>query len=428
MNKNILIISRGFRAGDAITTLNLFSEWPKENLFCASLVDSDYTKNFKDFYYLGNKEVKYSFPFKHISHPKDSYTGQKKCNHLYSSSINSSKQNVYQRWVRPTLQWLDLYETRLTINLSPEFEKWIETIKPSVVYSSIGDIAIAKLLIKLHERFPKIKILVHGFDDWLIPSYKIWSETLHRKKAERLLRKILSFSSGRFTSSEKMAIEYQERYGYDFTCFPNPTDIAPVTTIVQRREIPNIVFTGKVGWHNATAIKEMVQVVENINISGTKILFDIYSQTPKSQINQLIGRLPKSTIVHSSIPNSEIPVALATSHILFLPISIDRQTSKFTRYSMSTKMGEYLASGVPMIYIGPEGIAMTEFLKEKHCAHVLTTTSHTKLQEIIVTCLSKDSKKLTTNGKRIAKEYFNKTIISRDFAERIKNILITTKK
>ena len=58
----ILIISEFFEAGDAITTLSLFSKWDKTNIFCASRELNNHSNKFGSTYTLGHNEIKYVFP------------------------------------------------------------------------------------------------------------------------------------------------------------------------------------------------------------------------------------------------------------------------------------------------------------------------------------------------------------------------------
>lgn len=423
MCKNVLILSRGFRAGDAITTLNLFSKWSNEHLYCASLVDSEYITGLKDFYLIGNKEITYFFPFNYILKPFASKIGTTYTDRKEKENVSLMK-CVYERLGRPILQWLDQYETRLRIDISDEFDKWITEINPQIIYTSIGDIAMAEFIIKLHAKYPNIKFVIHGFDDWMSPTYKVWNETIHRRKAEQLFKRILSFSSVRFTSSEMMTKDYAVKYGYDFVCFPNPVKISDqVAKVSKRTNKNNVVFTGKISWHNNHAIKEMMLAVEMINMKGQDLTFDIYTDSSKSQLESFISKIPVSTVIHEPVPNNQIPDILANASILYLPINIDKQTAKFAKYSMSTKMGEYLSSGVPVIYYGPEGMAMTEFLKENDCAHIISEHNLDKLQQVIIDCLkSKNNTKIKV-GKRLSSTYFNINSITSKFKDNLVKIL-----
>lgn len=216
-----------------------------------------------------------------------------------------------------------------------------------------------------------------------------------------------------------MADEYTQRYGKEFFCFPNPVRIQPLQKTISKSSIPNVVFTGKIGWHNGVAIKEMMVAVERINSTGQEIRFDIYTDTPKSQIEYFVGKIPAFTVVHEPVPNSEVPAILATAHILYLPISTDKQTAKFTKYSMSTKMGEYLSAGVPTIYCGPKGIAMTEFLKQKKCAIVISECTADLLVPAVCNCIGGDNQEMLARGMDIAHNYFNIDYVADKFAKNI---------
>lgn len=420
---NILILSRGFRAGDAITTLNLFSKWPEENLFCASLVESEYADKICGFYFLGHKEVKYKFPFNHFSRPKESHIGLQGIEKRNNSTSILGK--IYNLIGRPILQWLDLYETRLSINVSLEFEAWLTSINPIAVYTSVGDIAMARFILEFHKKFPSIKIIVHGFDDWLSPTYSIINGKSHRKKAETLFKKVLSIASGRFTATQKMAQEYASRYGYEFSVFTNPAPISSINYIVEKAKKPNILFIGKVGWHNNDALRLMINAIEKITHIGHKVCFDIYTDTPTNELKKLLGKLPEQVIVHEPVPNSQITSILLSAHVLYLPISINDQNIRFTRFSMSTKMGEYLNAGVPMIYLGPKNIAMTEFLEVHDCAEIITENSVDELTDRLIHVLKSPDHNKLENGKKIALKYFNKDIVSNNFSKAIYNICVT---
>lgn len=425
MNKRILILSRSFRAGDAITTLNLFSQWPKTELFCASMTGEEFSSSFNEFYILGADEVQFCFPFTKLVHIGNSHIADSKQKKLRTDIQRKSlKRNIYEKFLLPILQRMDLYETRYKMILSDKFINWIEKVSPDIIYTSIGDIPMAHLIFDINKRFPKIKLAVHCFDDWLSPTYKILNESKHRRRAEPLLCKILDLASFRFTSSDKMALEYNERYGYRFKCFPNPVKINSIDSVVAKSSITNIVFAGKIGWHNNLAIKDMVASVDNLNRKGVKIQFDIYSDCTLEQRDYFLGDVAESTIFHNPMPNAQILKVLAAAHILFLPISITEHTKNFTRYSMSTKMGEYLSTGVPTIYCGPSSIAMTEFLKSKNCAIIVEQSGEYYIENAIMKALenSDEIKNMCNCGIELAQSYFDIEVVSRDFA----NILNAT--
>lgn len=422
MNKRVLILSRSFRAGDAITTLNLFSQWPKSNLFCASMVETEFTSNFNEYYVFGADEVQFRFPFTNFVHIGKSHIATNKFVELISNDQKRTlKKIVYGHLLLPIFQRIDLYETRYQMLLSDKFINWIVKISPDIIYTSIGDIPMANFILEVYKRFPNVKIAIHGFDDWLSPTYKIFNESKHRQQAEVIFKRILDIAAYRFTSSEKMALEYKNRYGYVFRCFPNPVKLDAYYLTVKKTLIPNIVFVGKIGWHNNLSIKNLVKVVDHLNQEGTRIQFDIYTDITPEQIHYFLGSIADSTVIHKPVANIQIPSILAAAHVLFLPISISDSTEKYTRYSMSTKMGEYLSSGVPIIYCGPPSIAMTEFLKSKNCAIVVEGPGEQYVKKALVKVLtdSEEVRMMCVRGIELAKSYFNIEIVSQDFAKEL---------
>mgnify|MGYP000053908343 FL=1 len=416
MNKKVLILSRSFRAGDAITTLNLFSRCPKSNLYCVSMVETEFALNFNEYYVLGNDEVLFRFPFTNLVNIGKSHIATDKS--VANDNKKTLKRIAYENLLLPVLQCVDLYETRYKILLSDKLEKWIVKISPDIIYTSIGDIPMAHFVLEIHRRFPNIKIAIHGFDDWLSPTYKILNGARHRKQAEILLKKNLDIATYRFTSSEKMALEYENRYGYVFRCFPNPVKLNTFHATAKKSLIPNIVFAGKIGWHNNLAIKDMVAAVDNLNRKGIKVQFDIYTDCTLEQVRYFLGVVADSTVIHKPVSNMMIPSILAAAHALFLPISISAVAERFTRYSMSTKMGEYLSSGVPIIYCGPSSIAMTEFFGYKNCTVVVERPGEQYMEEALIKVLagSEEISKMCDRGIELAKSYFNIELVSQDFA------------
>lgn len=87
---------------------------------------------------------------------------------------------------------------------------------------------------------------------------------------------------------------------------------------------------------------------------------------------------------------------------------------------MSTKMGEYLSTGTPMIYMGPPKIAMTEFLKDKDCAYVITENNINKLKKTILEGLNSQK---NNRSIEIANQFFNKEVISTNFKKELEYIL-----
>lgn len=420
LEPKILIVSRAFDAGDAITTINLFSKWPKHKLFCATPIQTPFAQDFGSCYFLGDKECKAIRPlnlFERIPH-----SGIQKVNRI--DIINRSfsfKRKVYKRWIMPTLKYLDLYDERFQVNLSDDFCKWVELIRPDIVYSSVGDISIAKFLIEFNARFPEIKLAIHGFDDWITPSYKILRSKNHVNKASALLSSLISKAVFLLSTTEMMAREYEKRYGRKFHTFHNPVDLSSkyMDEFFFEGKCIHLTYIGKIAWHNAEALRNMVEAIKEYNQGrgDDKVMLDIYTATSQLTLESFGIKGSGNLIIHSPIPNIKIPSLLKASDCLFLPITISEDARAFAKFSMSTKMGEYLASGTPVIYCGPKGIAMTELVEQNQVA--LYTTENGKKPLIDLVRIFVENKSVivenSLRGKELAKKLFDKELVSESF-------------
>jgi hypothetical protein len=277
----ILILSKSFSSGDAVTAMNLFSKWNSKNLICASFVINENYKYFNTWYYFGNLEMVPLFPFNlfkkiHASQVIDQHSK----NILYNEPVlTNTNYFFYKKFIQPLLEVLGLYESRIRIKLSDQFCTWVKSNNPTYIYTSVGSIMIAKLLLKIKKEFPEIKLIIHGYDDWIYPPYFMLFKKYFINNANYLFECIIRDSSILLSNSELMSLEYHKRYKREFKTFYNPVIINEVTKNKRgKNTIKHILFTGKIDVHNIDAINEMIYAIDLVNNrSAYRVKFDIYS-------------------------------------------------------------------------------------------------------------------------------------------------------
>jgi glycosyltransferase involved in cell wall biosynthesis len=79
-------------------------------------------------------------------------------------------------------------------------------------------------------------------------------------------------------------------------------------------------------------------------------------------ISQVVGTLAAS----------DVQATLATADVLVHVESFDEDIARFTRLSLSTKLPEYLASGRPLLGIGPQALASMKYIRECGAGLVVT--------------------------------------------------------
>ena len=412
MEPKVLLLSESFCAGDAITGLNLFSKWNKQNLYIASRKTICFYKNFNSGYLIGNSEIKFRFPFKYFNKvPKSKIV---ECNKEIMSQPKHAGilvSNLYLGHVVPFLKLTGLFAYRATYRVSEQFLKWIDYISPDCIYTSVGSLNMAEFVDDLMTKRPHLKYIIHGYDDWVDPNYFTISSA-YTKRSLALLNSIMSRATLTFATSEKMAEDYAIRYSRKFDVFPNPVEKIYVSSESDTNR-DGITFVGKILNHN---LKSILLLASALNHSDSNLTFHIYSDINDNLKKKIISKYSK-TVIHGWVKHDDIPEILRKSKILYLPISIDKQTVKFTKYSMSTKMSEYLSSGVPILFHGPSGIAMTELIDKNKCGFVVKDNKESGLVTVVNLILTdKDNtRSIVNNAFNLFFEKFEKDKVAADF-------------
>lgn len=383
MLPKILILSEQFSSGDAITGLNLFSHWDKKSLYCASRCADYFNDNFNSTYLLGSEEVRFTFPLSAFNKlPKSEVNPTPK--NSKTIKTDSLLKYLYLKILVPVLWFFNLFDGRVKYKVSEQFLTWLDDVSPDYIYTSVGSLDMAKFLIELFKKRPGIKVIYHGYDDWVNPNHTCLTSS-YSTKSDASLKYILQNSCIRFVISDKMAIEYSSRYNCDFVAIPNPSFPCKCW---EKSTNCSVVFVGKIGFHNIDAIRMMAKALDIVaKKTGMALEFGIYSRVDDNEKKRLLNVYDNCKFMGWR-SHDEIEQILCNSKILYLPISMSKSTIRFTKYSMSTKMSEYLSSGTVILYYGPSGIAMTELLEKENCAFVVKNNKIEYLVQAIENILS----------------------------------------
>jgi glycosyltransferase involved in cell wall biosynthesis len=247
--------------------------------------------------------------------------------------------------------------------------KWLENTlnnwRPEVIYGFFYDASIPRYLEWLSQVF-ECPYVVHIGDD--NPSLT----------AGRDIPGIFQRAGARIAISEEMAIEYRQRYDAPFDVLHNGAadelfsnaggDTASDGALVVR-------YIGSLlreqHWH---AIEDFVEAVRHVNRNGQRVRFEIYC-------DKWTGRLAEELadgehVVYAGFAAKPRNYQLLQSaDLLFLPVTFSEEHLERYRFSMPTKLCEYLASGTPTLVYGPRGPAVVELCVRNNVALVQSERS-----------------------------------------------------
>lgn len=163
-----------------------------------------------------------------------------------------------------------------------------------------------------------------------------------------------------FVISPVMQAFYRDRFGVASIVLFGPAD-----RLAMQVQTGTLKQSLKIGYFGAVTLWQLdaMQLLVNA-LKGANAQLHIYSGIEKLPVGidqdgvQLMKRLSPT----------EVPAAMQQYDALLLPISFMEAERPMSELNIATKMSEYLASGIPILVVGPPYAAMIKYLSKSDAA------------------------------------------------------------
>lgn len=393
----VLIIGQPFnrKSGGGITISNLFKGWPKDKIAVASNqnLNEDIDFSVCDTYYqLGYDDKLHPFPL-NIFLPKI------KCGLIKNQSNNISAntiQNFRKNKIKYSkkayilsykfLTFFGLYNFFYKLKITHEFKEWLQEYKPDIIYSQLSTFELIRFVNEIKLLTNK-SLVVHIMDDWpakigqpgLFHSY--WKQIINKE-----FRRLLDKCSVQMSICEAMSEEYKIRYNKVFIPFHNPIEIQDWLPFARNEwtayDSFTILYAGRIGRGTKNSIIEMAFVVNELFQSNKNIRFEI--QSP--DIDQLPDLSSFHECIHfiKPIKYEELPKKFSSVDLLFLPEDFDKDSVDFLKFSIQTKVAEYMISGTPILVFADKKTALAKYALKDNWAYVITENKRSTLSKALL--------------------------------------------
>lgn len=256
------------------------------------------------------------------------------------------------------------------VRLSSEARGLVRSFRPEVVYSPLSGIRMMRLARAL-SRVAEAPVVPHFLDDWPTTMYR--DGELRGRPASVLnveVGRLVGGSRSVGVISRAMAREYESRYGVRATPLMNCVDVpsGDATPAPPRREGVRFAYVG------------------GLHLGRAEVLLGVAAGLRAVPGAQLVVHAPPEELVRHreafaampgvqwgpSLPADDVPAALHDADVLVHLESFENRTTDYTRLSISTKIPQYLASGRPVLAIGPATLASIEHLAASDAAVLVT--------------------------------------------------------
>jgi glycosyltransferase involved in cell wall biosynthesis len=122
------------------------------------------------------------------------------------------------------------------------------------------------------------------------------------------------------------------------------------------------VYTGAVYAANHDTFRNLLAAIDLATIEAR-----VHVYTAQSTGELAAAGIEGALEIHDHLPGADVPAVQRSGDVLFLPLAFDTPFPSLIRSSNPGKMGEYLASGRPILAHAPPGSFVAEYFREHGC-------------------------------------------------------------
>lgn len=300
---------------------------------------------------------------------------------LYRRSGNSSPAAML---LRDTMWKLSRWYT-------PALRRWVEQEAPSCIVLAPG---YAKFIYDIAFRISRdygLPIVTYLCDDYYFvdpPAAALGR--FYLKLLRRKMDVLFSKTSHIVGISPELCQRYQDHFGIPAQVHMTGAQLSPVD---RQPHSGDLVFSymGSLRPFRQEPLAQLGQALDAWNRrNGTAHRLRIYTSERERVLLEPLRQVPAIELC-GFVTGQALTQAYREADFLIHAESFRKETADLTKYSLSTKIADCLASGIPLLAYGPANIASIAHLQRNDCAFVATDPS--QLDEVICSAIQDEDRR-----------------------------------
>lgn len=253
---------------------------------------------------------------------------------------------------------------------SKDLRSWIERENPTCIFLAPGYSAfIYYIALKIAEDY-NLPVITYICDDYYFvnkPQSLIgkWQFSMLCKSTERIMNR----TSELVVISEEIKDVYHKVFKVPAEVLMTGADVKAINKC-NNQPVSKISYFGNLSDGRNKSLAEIGQALDIINSShGTEIALNIYSNENSSDILCVFNGI-ESVRLCGFVSGNVFEEAFESSDILIHTESFEEKHIDRVKHSVSTKIADSLASGIPLFAYGPDSISSMKHLLRNDCAFV----------------------------------------------------------
>jgi len=261
---------------------------------------------------------------------------------------------------------------------------------------------IMSAALALHKQYSQLNLVLYVMDDW--QGHHECHQLPYTRRRQRLLAEIVQRANVRYAVSREMAAHYEESFGKSWSVVHNGArnDSLPDTNGSSKTR--QVLLAGDVNVFRFDAVIAFAEAIERHNRrNGEAIEFTVMgdvAEQHRSSLSGLVRMLGRRS-------HSECLDAMKAADLLYLPLAFGKKSSRISRYSLPTKLPEYLATGKSVFFHAPQESAVFRVAERYDLTPRLATIDPIALDAFVETWANGNGATCTVKAKRALQEEFD---------------------
>ena len=280
----------------------------------------------------------------------------------------------------------------------------IRSFAPDIIYTQGYDVRLLKVVHKL-SHILRCPVITHTLDNWLS------DKVLERYIEICSLKAVMNRKYIHFAGSPSMVDFLHEKFHVKSEFISNCTPYCNNSpSLMSAGKEIKILYAGNL---TPDRYKSLNMIAKALRELSNKINIALYVYAPVDQLKKYKTEMEESIILHESVPQDQIQKIYHEADFLLHVESFGIEYHNFIRYSLSTKIAEYLAIKRPLLYYGPLDVGVARFLIENKIGIVADNNVDLLNSLKCIISSSEMYSAISQNGYFIGRKFFDSIIVQK---------------
>lgn len=284
---------------------------------------------------------------------------------------------------------------------SPELQAWLAEQKPDCIFVAPG---VAKFLHNFALRIVEdmqIPLVTYVCDEYyFVKPAPGWQDKLRLDMLQKKIEKLMDKTDHLVAISQELKDHYSGKFGVESSVVMTGAAF-PVAQMPSLVENPTVIsYFGNIRCNRFHSLAQIGAALDAINArEGSNYHLNLYTAEKDGEILGILKDHP-SIRMCGFVTDESFQQALRQSQLLLHTEAFDEASIDFVKHSVSTKIADSLATGIPMVAYGPKSIASMAHLQRNDCA--LVANSQEELERVLLMAFQNGDARKRVAGNALA--------------------------